>query len=123
MSAEPLLCTGSYFPKQFADAALHKGFSHNALKPIFKIKLLKDSRKKDHWRHEFLVFTVAHEGRELHLYFERELDEDVEGVTGKAAFARRFFRGKAYDNLEFHEAGCEKDVETKAWTKAGECPS
>jgi hypothetical protein len=120
MSAEPLSFTGSYSPKLFSDAALHKGPSHNAWKPIFKIELRKDTRTVDHWRHEFLVFTVAHEGRELYLYFERELDEVVEGWEGKAAFARRFFRGEALDILEFHEADGEKDAETKAWTKVGE---
>lgn len=124
MSTEPFLLT-AYSPKEFSKAALHKGFSHNALKPVSKIELLKDTRIKDHWCHEFLVFTVAHEGRELHLYFERELDDsdDGEGLKAIAVFAWRFFSGKAYDNLEFHEAGCEADVEKKAWTKPSECPS
>jgi len=115
---EPLLLTGSYDPpKKFSEAALHKGPSRNASKPVFKIELLKDIRARGHWRHEFLVFTVTHNGRELYLYFERELDEDIEGWKGKAAFAREFFRGAALDILQFHEAGSEKDVETRGWTQ------
>ena len=123
MTAEPFLLT-AYSPKKFSKAALHKGFSRNALKPVSKIELLKDTRKKGHLCHELLVFTVANEGRELHLYFERELDDsdDGEGVRAKVVFAWRLFRGKAYDILEFHEAGCEEDVEKKACTIPSECP-
>ncbi|KAJ3507312.1 hypothetical protein NLJ89_g6373 [Agrocybe chaxingu] len=116
MSADPL--SSSYSPKQFADAILDKGLRKNASKPVTKIELLKDTRMVDHWRHEFLVFTTTHEEQELYLYFERELDEDVEGFKAKAAFARGLFRGPALDILMFHERGSEKDVETKTWTKA-----
>jgi len=120
ISAEPLSFANTYSPKKFSEAALYKGPSRNAAKPVCKIELRKDTRT-DHWRHEFLVFTVSHERRELDLYFERELDEEVEGWKGKATFARRLFRGEALDILQFHEDGSEKDVEMKAWTKAGEC--
>ncbi|CAA7264014.1 unnamed protein product [Cyclocybe aegerita] len=116
MSADPLL--SSYSPKQFSDAILDKGLRKNASKPVSRIELLKDTRTVDHWRHEFLVFTIAHEDQELYLYFERELDEDVEGLKAKAAFARELFRGPALDILMFHERGSEKDVETRSWTKA-----
>ncbi|KAF9524780.1 hypothetical protein CPB83DRAFT_860688 [Crepidotus variabilis] len=72
----------------------------------------------EHWHHEFLVFTIIHEERELYLYFERELDENIEEWRGVVAFARALFRGEALDILWFHESGSEKDTETKKWAKA-----
>lgn len=74
-----------------------------------------------HWRHEFLVFRVGHGEEELNLYFERHLFEDAENWKDMAVFAWNLFQGDALDILTFREPGCEEDVETKSFTKAGEC--
>ena len=73
-----------------------------------------------HWRHEFLVFSVDHEEEGLYLYFERELFEGGETWKDMAVFAWNLFQGEALDILTFCEPGCEKDVETKSFAKAGE---
>ena len=74
-----------------------------------------------HWLHELLVFTVDHGEEELYLYFERHLFDDAESWQDMAVFALTLFQGKALDILTFREPGCEEDLETKSFTKAGEC--
>ena len=125
VASEPLLFAKplGYNSRDFVQFALYNGPSKNALKRISKIELLKDTRPMNgHWRHEFLVFSIDLEEEGLYyLYFERHLFEDVESWKDMVVFAWELFQGDALDILTFYEPGCEKDVETKTFAKAGEC--
>lgn len=72
------------------------------------------------WRHEFLVFRLDHGEDGLYLYFERHLNDDG-SWKDMAVFAWYLFQGDSFNIHSFREPGCEEDVETKSFTKAGEC--
>ena len=104
MDSDYLPLTGGFTIQQFCDGAAKS--RRNAKRSyVTKFELFKDTRVKDWWRHEFLIFTVVHPGgadRSL-LVFERGRPEDPDEPQTLTQFVLAGFKGEAEDSMQFLE--------------------